>query len=353
MRKQHYKFTIGIVILISLCCFQLKAQKQPIPVSHSNTSFTEEFLNNARGLFDWPTIQTEFSKQMKIDAESTTSFFVDYLHREKNATYFQYCHDYFEKVKDGTITATNATQYWLDLLPSLEDIYTNKENTFKKGLKPADQNFSPSFASCNNLDFSAGTTSWTGRWNNNANSNNYNTQPASLPTNGLNSSGTNNTDYVHELVTAGNDPYAGISRVPPGHSSALRLGDDEAYNLDPPAILPFNHQMIRNTFTVSSANPTITYWYAVVFTQEKSTLNAHTQGDQPYFKIKMFDKNGNEIKCASYDVDISGGISAGFTVKDIPFTTGSQEQVIYKDWQPIFIPLIDYVGQQVTIQFES
>lgn len=353
MRKQHYSLTIGIFILISLCCFQLHAQeKQHTPTNSSTVSYTEEFFHDAIVLINWSTIQNAFAKQMNIDAY-TSSFFFKYLRQQKNKSYFQYSRTYFENVKNGTINASNATQYWLDRLPALGEIYKKEIDKITSAARPQPLPiFSPT-ATCNNLDFSSGTTNWTGRWNN-TQSNEYNTQPASLPTNGLNSNGTNNLSFVHELVTAGNDTYVPISRVPPGHTSALRLGDNEAFNLDFPP-LPFNHQMIRNTFTVSTANPTITYWYAVVFSQEKS--GPHTKSEQPYFKIRMFDKDGNEITCASYDVDASTASdpSTGFMKMDLPYTfgVGSQEEAVYKDWTPIFIPLIDYVGQQVTIQFES
>ncbi|HET6227830.1 MAG TPA: PKD domain-containing protein, partial [Bacteroidia bacterium] len=355
MRKQHYKFTIGIFILISLCCFQLKAQKQPTFINSSPIAYTEEFLFDAKKLADWKIIQSEFSKQMQIDANATAYFF-KYLRRQKNPSYLQYGRNYIQNVKSGSITKSNATQYWLDLIPAFVEIYKAELEKISNSLKPEPRVAAAPTASCNNLDFTDPnnpTTGWTGRWNNNINSSAYNTAPTALPTVGLNSSGTNNMDYVHEIVTTGNDPNVGISRVPPGHSVALRLGDDEAFNLDVGDQLPFNHQMIRNTFTVSATNPTITYWYAVVFSQEKS--GAHGSGDQPFFKIRMFDKNGNEIKCASYDVDVSTGLSGGFLKKDLPYTfgNGTQEEGVYKDWQPIFIPLINYVGQQVTIQFES
>lgn len=352
MRKQHYSLTIGIFILISLCCFQLNAQKQPASSNSSNVSYTEEFLHHATVLISWPTIQNEFAKQMNIDTYAS-SFFFKYLRQQKNKSYFQYSRTYFENVKNGTINASNATQYWLDVLPALGEIYKKEIDNITKASKPQPLPVFAPTATCNNLDFSSGTTNWTGRWNN-TQANEYDTAPGSLPTNGLNSNGTNNLTYVHELVTAGNDTYVPISRIPPNHSSALRLGDNEAFNLDNPPF-PFNHQMIRNTFTVTAANPTITYWYAVVFSQEKS--GAHTKSEQPYFKIRMFDKDGNEITCASYDVDASTASdpASGFQKMDLPYTfgVGTQEEAVYKDWVPIFIPLIDYVGQQVTIQFES
>lgn len=201
--------------------------------------------------------------------------------------------------------------------------------------------------SCNNLDFKNGTTGWTAKWCSTPNKTNYSTATAPF-VNGFNSSGAGNTfGYVHELVTAGIDPHVGISRVPPGHTAAIRLGDDKPITLPSLVGLPFNHQIIRNTFTVSAANPTITYWYAVVFDQELS--QKHNITDQPYFKIRLFDRNNTEVACASYDVNATSGSDDGFKI----FTLNNTVEAVYKDWVPIYIPLINYVNQQMTIQFET
>ncbi|HSH66597.1 MAG TPA: PKD domain-containing protein, partial [Bacteroidia bacterium] len=204
--------------------------------------------------------------------------------------------------------------------------------------------------SCSNLDFTNGTTGWTGRWCSTPNPVNYNTPAVSLPTSGLNGSGGINAfGYSHELVTAGMDPHAPISRVPPGHTSALRLGDDKAFKVPPVmgANYPYNHQMIRNTFMVTAANPGITYWYAVVFDEDLKM--AHNETDQPYFRIRLFDRNNTEIRCASYDVNATTGAKGGFQTIPMDIST----QAVYKDWVPIYIPLINYIGQEMTIQFES
>ena len=206
------------------------------------------------------------------------------------------------------------------------------------------------FASCNNLDFTNGTVGWQGRWCNASNPLNYNTPAASLPAGGLNGSGgVNSFGFMHELVTPGMDPHAPISRVPPGHTSAIRLGDDRAFKVPPMvgAVYPFNHQMIRNTFTVSAANPGITYWYAVVFDQDLKM--AHDEFDQPYFRIRLFNQVGVEVACASYDVNATTGAKGGFQTAPMDANT----EAVYKDWVPIYIPLINYINQQMTIQFES
>jgi gliding motility-associated-like protein len=344
MIKQHYRLFFRLVMLIiALCCFQLTAQNKPQPVPSPKTAYSEEFIHHARALYDWNAIEVELANRLHISQADCNDFF-RYVYKKKLTNMY----GYLSKVKDGSITKSNATQYWIDQLPVFEKLYAQQKNNYSR--TPLLQDTPPPVptATCNNLDFTSGTTGWTAKWNNQNNTNHYNTSPLSLPANGFNSSGgTNAAAYVHELVTAGNDPYIStITRVPPGHTSAIRLGDDEAINLTS-GIYPYNHQMIRNTFTVSAANPTITYWYAIVFSQ--ATLIPHDQSDQPYFKIRLFDKNGNEIKCASYDVDATKGTSDGFKIQNL----NASVDLVYKDWVNIYIPLINYIGQQVTIQFES
>lgn len=342
MKKQHFRLILGLSFLIA-CCFQLNAQNASKKIG---TTYTEEFIVHAKELYDWNEIEKVFIGKTHINFSESEEFF-KYIFINK----FVSLTEYLDKVNDGSITKANATQYWTNQLPLFEKLYKQEFKNFKASTTVAQRPELPtSMASCNNLDFTNKTTNWTGKWNN-TNTNHYTDTPDILPTNGLNSSATTNGKlFVHEIMTAGQDPHVPISRVPPGHTTSLRLGSDEAYGLTTLNILPFNHQMIRNTFTVSAANPTITYWYAVVFTQDMGTT-AHLPSEQPFFKIRMFDQAGNEIKCASYDVDVSKGVAGGFQTKTL--TDISNQVAVYKDWVNILIPLVNNLNQQVTIQFES
>ncbi len=344
MIKQHYKFIFRLSVLIALCCFQLSAQNQPQRPTPLKAAYSEEFVYNARQLYDWNILEKEMQNQLHIDGAELNLFLV--YAAKKNLLDIT---PYLEKVKAGTVTKANATQYWINQLPVFEKLYQKEKNNLKS--KPEPIVNSPS-ATCNNLDFTSGTTGWTGRWCGDpfggGSSTNYSYTPANLPVAGLNSSGTNQANYVHELMTAGTDPYVPVSRVPPGHTSSLRLGSDEPISLT--AFYPFNHQVISNTFTVSPANPAITYWYAVVFDQAK--MDAHLADVQPYFKIRLFDKDGKEIKCASYDVNITDGTTPTGGFKTLPIS-GTDVEAVYRDWVQIYIPLINNINEQVTIQFES
>ncbi len=222
----------------------------------------------------------------------------------------------------------------------------------------AKQNPSPQTggANCNNLDFSDGThNGWTGQWN----SLGVAGQDGSigwyggLNTNGFNASGGyNQNPFAHELCNNPNavDRNCGILQVPPGHSYSIKLGSDSASHSN---VRPWFHQTCSNTFMVTSANANIVYWYAVVFSQNVG--DPHDETDQPFFKIRMHDAAGNELQCAHYDVNATSAAQIGGFQNIAPYTGANQTgyEVVYKNWTPVMIPLTNYIGQNVTITFES
>ncbi|MEO6903011.1 MAG: PKD domain-containing protein [Bacteroidia bacterium] len=323
--------------------------------------YSEQFRHDAQELVDWNKLRNEFSMALNVDLSEATGFF-RYAFDKGFINY----NDYLKKVKEGLLTKENALQYWTDQIPYFGTLYKRELKVItqlQKQVRPYTPVKPFGVQSCNNLDFGDGTTAnWVGAWNDRGRFVNtvgnlvyaYSATPAQLPVKTLNSNGFNTYGYVHQLVTDdAPDIYTGIKKVPPGHKYALRLGDDKGIYLD--GLLkpyPFNHQVISNTFTVGKTNPCITYSYAVVFSQDKG--NAHIKTQQPFFKIRVYDENMNEIKCGTYDVDATKGVADGFKVKDIKQSglNGVQE-VVYKDWTPIYIPLIDYIGKKVTVQFET
>ena len=318
-------------------------------------------------LYNWKEIETKFAKRLHITPAESKNFF-------KYAAKWDYLKtsEYHKLVKEGAITKANAQQYWLNKLPYFEDVYKLKylpaiEIEKREEEQRNNGNISPNqtMASCNNLDFSAGNTSnWVGQWNNQGTSGTINTGGVAqgygnLTVNGCNSGGFNSMNYVHEICNGGTDPNVPISRVAPGHSFSLRLGSDSAArvieggNINP---LPFFHQTISNTFSVTANSQTITYWYAVVLTQYNP--NNHSATIQPYFRIRMYDASGNEIICARYDVDaLSAASIGGFNTVEVQVPDGNGNfnpyDFFYKSWTPVLIPLSAYIGQTVTLTFES
>ncbi len=215
-----------------------------------------------------------------------------------------------------------------------------------------------SSGACNNLDFSMQTTQgWNGAWCGSASQMNYFLDVNNLPNKGFNSSnGTNQPNFVQEIMVAGMDALAPISTVPPGHTHSLRLGSDSAKKalaLASPARYPHNHQMISNTFVVTPSNAAITCWNAIVFTRNKQT--PHIDQEQQYVSYRVLDPNNNIIACTKYLIKSELALLKNdFKTKDIPDSLFMQyEQIVYRDWTSTYIPLEKYIGQQVTIQFET
>ena len=318
-------------------------------------------------LYNWKEIDAAFCKDLHITPKQSKDFY-------RYAAKWRYLkmEDYLRLVKEGSVTKANAQQYWVDKLPYLENLYTYKylpdvekekteaEERTKK--LEADRNNGVNqtlSTSCNNLDFSSGTTAnWVASWNDGPSAAGGQGFYGIINTNGFNSHGFNDMGYVHELCNGGTDPLVPINRVAPGHTYSLRLGDDSAYiladNAGFGAVYPYNHQKISNTFSVTPTSQTITYWYAVVLDQGNLATGGtiHLPGQQPFFDIHMYDQNNNEITCATYSVDVTHAQEVGGF--DSLYSPVDQKYVFfYKDWTPILIPLLPYVGQTVTITFET
>ncbi len=206
-------------------------------------------------------------------------------------------------------------------------------------------------AICNNLDFSNGTTSgWSGTWNSNGLQDPSNNGFGLNSTIGLNSGAYNSIYTVHQLCTPGLDRIVPVNRVPPGHTYSMRLGSDSASTTSAGA---YNHQTASNTFLVTAQNCILTFWYAVMFSQTQG--NPHPSADQPYFKVSVV-AGGTEVGCAKYGENCTSATTAPGWQKQNPYSAycpSMAHEVIYKDWTPVMIPLTAYIGQTVTITFET
>jgi gliding motility-associated-like protein len=158
-------------------------------------------------------------------------------------------------------------------------------------------------------------------------------------TGGLNySNNTANTDPAqHTIVTGGIDEVGGFPRVCnliAGNTSSLRLGN---------ALQNAGAETISYQFTVSATKPFFTYYYAVVLEDAGGTHNAL---NQPRFTVGLKDGTSTPILCAEYEINGSNAASVGgFT--NLP------GGLLYKGWTPVVIPLLAFVGQCVTITFET
>lgn len=187
-------------------------------------------------------------------------------------------------------------------------------------------------APCTNMDFEAGNfTGWTGSVGDNSLSSNG---PLQNIVPGLQSTTMNallsDASARHTIISSafGNDPCGGFPGVAPGGNYSVRLGGTTAN---------YQGEILEQTFTVAPGNTAFTYQYAVVLND-----GGHSAGEQPYFKIEMFDQSGNLIPCSQYYVEASGTIP-GFQTCGVG--------TWYKPWTTVSINLLAYVAQNVTIRF--
>jgi gliding motility-associated-like protein len=136
----------------------------------------------------------------------------------------------------------------------------------------------------------------------------------------------------HTIMTGGNDPCGGFPCVAPGGSFSARLGNNST---------GAQGERMSQTFTVSAANASFTYKYAVVL-QDPS----HQPYQQPFFQAIMRDGSGNIIPCSQFIVSAAANLS-GF------FNSTSCASVRYKPWTTVNVDLTGYIGQNVTIEFTT
>lgn len=137
---------------------------------------------------------------------------------------------------------------------------------------------------------------------------------------------------TNTILSSGNDPnFSSIPCVYPGGGNySIRMGDYKGSS--------GSGGTLTQTFTVTAANSSFIYHYAVVLEDGN-----HSKADQPYFQIKMYDKNNKEIDCTVYDVNASTSTNVGGFTQSGSFS--------YKDWTTVLVPLDAYIGQKVTIEF--
>lgn len=189
-------------------------------------------------------------------------------------------------------------------------------------------------APCTNMDFESGTfAGWTGFIGDNTLNSNG---PLQSIQPGIFSNGVDApvTDMLarHTIMTtaSGNDPCGGFPTVAPGGNYSVRLGNDYAN---------YQGEALEQTFTVGPSNTSFTYQYAVVLYD-----GGHSTGEQPYFRIELYDQAGNPIPCGQYYVEAGGSI---------PGFLNCSVSVFYKPWTTVNADLSAYIGQNVTIRFTA
>lgn len=152
----------------------------------------------------------------------------------------------------------------------------------------------------------------------------------------INISGTGIVSGRHTIMSGpGTDPNAcdDITVVAPGYTYSARLGNPS---------VGAQAERLSYTYTVAQGSELFTYQYAVVLYDPGSS---HSPGEKPRFEISVLNSNGQIIsqQCGYYQVAASAQVE-GFR---------NCGNVRYRAWTPVGIDLSAYVGQQVTIQFQT
>jgi PKD repeat protein len=178
------------------------------------------------------------------------------------------------------------------------------------------------YSQCGNTDFELGNFSgWSARTGTCC--------PIVLPNNGF--IGTRQT-----IMTQGIDPHScgGLRTVYQGTYSA-RLGNDR---------IGAQAEGLSYTLTITPSSTIIRYAYAVVFEDPN-----HTPAEQPRFQARVRLANGTVIDCTDYTVTAASGLPGFQYCAQLNDTT----LVAWRDWTEMAVDLSAYVGQTVTLEFET
>jgi len=139
------------------------------------------------------------------------------------------------------------------------------------------------------------------------------------------------------IMTQGIDPHScgGLRTVYAGTYSA-RLGNDR---------IGAQAEGLSYALQITSANTIVRYAYAVVFQDP-----GHTAAEQPRFQSRVRLANGTIIPCTNYTVTAASNLP-GFRYCPPPLPDTAN--VAWKDWTEVALDLSAYVGQIVTLEFET
>lgn len=141
----------------------------------------------------------------------------------------------------------------------------------------------------------------------------------------------------HQVFTNGTDPIVPIPRVSPfGGGVSVRLGNGTGTGSQ--------GARMTQSFLVTPTNYLFTYDYAVVF----QSPTGHTNNQQPYFTVRVFNQSGGSIPCGEYSVIATPATAPGYSS-----VVSGGETILYKTWSQVITNLVSFIGQNVTVEFTS
>lgn len=212
-------------------------------------------------------------------------------------------------------------------------------------------------SACANSDFSTGDfTNWIGHTSIYPyNTPNSNVSTSSIPyyyTPGI-------VPGRHTLITTATpDAFTcgNVLTLPPNEKACVRLGNGGFGTWGDGA--GYERDFISYTFAITPSNPLLIYKYAVVL-QDPSNM-PHAKSIRPRFIINIKDKSGKLVDpvCGKKE-DFADTAVAGFRncklaeANKLGVTAPDSGDIVYRAWTTIGVDLRKYIGQDVTIEFET
>ncbi len=237
-------------------------------------------------------------------------------------------------------------------------------------------------SSCNNLDFeNSNFTNWVGYEGYNEGTNNplvTTVGPLGPPPTNLNSAETS-CQYFSIIANGSTDPNMGIVLTSPLGGNCARMGGENrnlatanggcaggnggTFNYTVPTQCVADYfganigdqvqlggapgEVLETTFIVTAQNSA--FQYAYLFAYEDN--GAHDTTQQPYFKVRVLDQNGQEINCLNYFQQGLGN-ACGSTHAPPGYSGSLASGLFYtSNWQVSSLNLLPYLGQSVTVRF--
>ena len=126
--------------------------------------------------------------------------------------------------------------------------------------------------------------------------------------------------------------------VAPGSTYSARLGNN---------IVGSQAEGLSYTFTVTPQSNLISYQYAVVFEDP-----GHLPVEQPRFEAKIVTANGTLVSCTNFLATAASNLT-GFQSCNSVDNIGRPIVVRYKNWSTIAADVTAYMGQTLTLKFQT
>ncbi|WP_435356374.1 gliding motility-associated C-terminal domain-containing protein [Emticicia sp. SJ17W-69] len=143
-------------------------------------------------------------------------------------------------------------------------------------------------------------------------------------------------EHLITKLSDGNDPKITTEQIPmvaPGSNYSIRIGNTTRGT---------RFDRIKTSFLVTPDNTLFQYQFAVVL---QNDTRGHESYQKPGFSIQITDKNGKELTCSFFDVQLlSSGSVTGFKI---------QGDLEYRNWTKGAIDLRNYIGQTINIEVSA